>query len=80
MATEAARLKREKPPGKKTDLTLTGLLMEGLGDRSTSRRFRKASSEPRSCGLHDGTRHCAGLPFRELWLRCLRHPHIKFQV
>ena len=34
MATEAARLKRKEPTGRKkrkTDLTLTGLLMEGLG-------------------------------------------------
>jgi len=33
MATEAARLKRKKPliRKRKTDLTLTGLLMEGLG-------------------------------------------------
>jgi len=33
MATEAARLKRKNPLGgkRKTDLTLTGLLMEGLG-------------------------------------------------
>jgi hypothetical protein len=33
MATEAARLKRKEATGKKrkTDLTLTGLLMEGLG-------------------------------------------------
>jgi hypothetical protein len=33
MATEAARLKRQRPliRKRKTDLTLTGLLMEGLG-------------------------------------------------
>ena len=33
MATEAARLKRKNPlvRKRKTDLTLTGLLMEGLG-------------------------------------------------
>jgi hypothetical protein len=32
MATEAARLRRRKPQGgrRKTDLTLTGLLMEGV--------------------------------------------------
>jgi hypothetical protein len=34
MATEAARLKSKNPLGdkRKTDLTLTGLLMEGLED------------------------------------------------
>src|SRR5258708_35576361 len=31
MATEAARLKRKEPTGRKTGLTLTGLLMEGRG-------------------------------------------------
>ena len=36
MATEAARLKAKDPPRRKnkTDLTLTGLLMEGLGRES----------------------------------------------
>ena len=38
MATEAARLKPKNPLGgkRKTDLTLTGLLMEGLGRRKTT--------------------------------------------
>jgi hypothetical protein len=36
MATEAARLKNQEPTGRrKTDLTLTGLLMEGLEVRYT---------------------------------------------
>ena len=34
MATEAARLKRKEPTGRKTGLTLTGLLMEGRGQSS----------------------------------------------
>jgi hypothetical protein len=39
MATEAARLKRKTPQGgkRKTDLTLTGLLMEGLSPSSLHR-------------------------------------------
>ena len=52
MATEAARLKRKNPLGgkRKTDLTLTGLLMEGLSRSHLDSAVELGSSDRNSLG------------------------------
>ena len=62
MATEAAQLENQEPTGRrKTDLTLTGLLMEGLGQQGyQDTLIRLPSSAANSTKLVPTTRSPAG--------------------